>query len=145
MTQENHDPWALLRQAQGWIGYWPLNKPEAGAEALKKRIDAALAEHDAVPPSEEKVDSATPVVEWRADGFGRAAMVGNASLSVWSWKDGWAWSCERHGETTGVAKNEEAAKSAAIAAARGMKCPANSSTPSALAWSRGIDTPDAAR
>ena len=42
MTTEKHDPWALLREAQGWIGYWPLTKPEAGAEILKKRIDAAL-------------------------------------------------------------------------------------------------------
>ncbi len=51
MANEKHDPWALLRQAQGWIGYWPLNKPEAGAEALKKRIDAALAAHE----SQERV------------------------------------------------------------------------------------------
>ena len=63
MTTEKHDPWALLREAQGWIGYWPLTKPEAGAEILKKRIDAALAEHDSVLSSKE-FDESKAI--WRA-------------------------------------------------------------------------------
>ena len=117
MTQEKHDPWALLRQAQGWIGYWPLNKPEAGAEALKKRIDAALAKHDAVPPSEVvwKTTYHDPV-------FHEADLTDDLCLSVLENPHGrFYWSAQLQTQKNGYANTLDEAKSAAIAAARGMK------------------------
>ena len=109
----------LLREARKfvvdaerlWIE-WDNEQEERAVVSMLARIDAALA---------EPLDSATPVVEWRNDGFGRSAVVGNAGLRAWAWKGVWAWSCERHSESTGVAKSEDEAKSAAIAAARGLK------------------------
>ena len=105
---------ALLREAQGWIGYWPLTKPEAGAEILKNRIDAALAEHDV----EDKV-------EWTQDALGYYARVKvEAEIEVFQDLSGeWQWNrtalsdVRRHGS----ANTLDEAKSAAIAAARGMR------------------------
>ena len=48
MTTEQHDPWALLREARGRTGFC-----ECGDEACERagdfarRIDSALARHDA--------------------------------------------------------------------------------------------------
>lgn len=119
MSDEKHDPWALLREARNWVGGWSSILPMAGKDidALRTRIDAALAEHDAVPPSEEKV-------EWREHvGRSHETVISNARLNdsqmvVFSPKDErWYWEVTRFGD----GNTEDEAKSAAIAAARGMR------------------------
>ena len=47
MTQERHDPWALLREAHSFVD------PYEGD--LFERIHAALAAHEAVPPGEDRL------------------------------------------------------------------------------------------
>ena len=79
-------------------------------------IDAALAAHDAVPPSEERVD-------WWSQSQQEASM-GQTLLRVWcagpnTWR--WtAWSPEIF-HKSGMAATLDEAKAAAIAAARGLK------------------------
>jgi len=112
MTQEKHDPWALLREARDQL---------VGAQGMAKvtqtiaRIDAALAEHEA----EQRVDSATPVVEWETDAFGNDYVKnGNVLSMVAQTLDGnFGWETR----TEGYADTEAEAKSAAIAAARRLK------------------------
>jgi hypothetical protein len=107
MTTEKHDPWALLREARDQL---------VGVQGMGKvtqtiaRIDAALA---------EPLDSTTPVVEWKADAFGTEYVRrGNMLSMVTQTLDGnWGWETR----TEGYADTEAEAKSAAIAAARGLK------------------------
>ena len=106
---------ALLREAQGWIGYWPLTKPEAGAEAIKKRIDAALAAHDA-----------EGLVTWLPNGKGVDASVNGYLVEVQPTHDGWwSWRTEQfpvhRDRQHGHKRTMEQAQEAAIAAARGTK------------------------
>lgn len=108
MTTEKHDPWALLREARDQL---------VGVQGMVKvtqtiaRIDAALAEHD------------TPVVEWRPSD--QRVFLDGVSLRVVLHTDGlWVWSVYwplSHRTEQGRVATEEEAKSAAIAAARGMK------------------------
>jgi len=119
------DPWALLREARGRIG-----SCECGDEACEptavfvRRIDAALAAHlDEVPAQ----DSATDVVEWRLGDdcdeefvYHEAYPDSDTGLDVVRFKDGkWRWTMSR--EQQGYCDTLDEAKSAAIAAARGMK------------------------
>ena len=66
MTTEKHDPWALLRET---ILFIKVARDEGAFDCerhamhLLSRIDAAIAEHDAVPSSEECDESKTI---WRA-------------------------------------------------------------------------------
>lgn len=114
MTQERHDPWALLREARE-----DLALAHADLDALRQtrkmstltaRIDAALAEHDAVPPGE---------VMWKSDGgAGLQSNVGDYRLSTFNLRNGgWLWSVENRIPVLTL----DEAKSAAIAAARGMR------------------------
>ena len=121
MANEKHDPWALLREAResmgvlvdvGWIPAEMSNVESRAVECIK-RIDAALAEHDAVPPSEEKV-------EWSTGGplgVESAWIDGDCLLRVrWTGHDA-LWDATRQGREA----DEKKAKAAAIAAARGTK------------------------
>jgi hypothetical protein len=123
MTTEKHDPWALLREAKQIIAANRLMLGHySGArevERLEDRIDAALAEH---------ADSATPVVEsddlWWTPSSHRAKE-GKYEMHVWrmSLKQ-WGWSTCVYQERevgNGLCNTLDEAKSAAIAAARGMK------------------------
>ena len=114
----------LMREARESIAQ-DFDSGPAGRRTLLdllKRIDAALAEH---------ADSATPVVEsvvWRNTPDGEDAVVNNAVLSVWGWRGGWAWQRKPLAEPSylnrtesGLSTTLDEAKSAAIAAARGMK------------------------
>ena len=122
MSTEKHDPWALLREARKfvvdaerlWIE-WDNEQEERAVVSMLARIDDALAEHKA----EERVDSATPVVEWETDAFGNDYVKqGNVLSMVAQTLDGnYGWETR----TEGYADTEAEAKSAAIAAARGMK------------------------
>jgi hypothetical protein len=84
------------------------------ASALFARIDAALA---------ERQDSAQNAVEWRPSD--QRVFLDNVSLRVVHHTDGlWVWSVYwplSHRTEQGRAATEEEAKSAAIAAAKGMK------------------------
>lgn len=123
MTTEKHDPWALLREARE-----DLALAHADLDALRQtrkmstltdRIDAALAEHDAVPPSGEQVDSARPFVEWETDAFGNDYVKqGNVLSMVVQTLDGnWGWETR----VEGYADTEAEAQRAALLAARGMR------------------------
>ena len=111
MTTEKHDPWALLREAQDFVGFLPT-RTDAIEKALsiQRRIDAALA---------ERQDSAQDAVEWTADAFGNNYVKqGNVLLQVAETIDGrWAWGMR----VEGYAPTEAEARRAATAAARGMK------------------------
>ena len=111
------DPWALLREARDTLDSEASTPEELDFVA---RIDAALA---------ESRDSATDVVEsdepsWsRMTPSGYRAAFRSASLDVWRRYDNshWVWEVRPTGYTHGDAPTEAEAKSAAIAAARGMK------------------------
>jgi hypothetical protein len=118
---------ALLREARGHVFNWP-DYTVAQKRSLLDRIDAALAAHEA----EERVDSATPVVEsdiWWSPSSHRASK-GKCDLHVWRMNlKEWGWSTtvyrdhERGREDlgNGVCNTLDEAKAAAIAAARGMR------------------------
>ena len=124
MANEKHDPWALLAQAREALvrAENRMMAPPHQVPDVIQRIDAALA---------ESRDSATPVVEsvvWRNTPDGEDAVVNNAVLGVWGWRHGYAWECKplagpswSHRTESGLSKTPDEAKSAAIAAARGMK------------------------
>jgi hypothetical protein len=117
MTTEKHDPWALLaeiHELQPWLSQ---------DENLAARVEAALAAHrDEVPAQ----DSATDVVESKTRWWPshQETVIDGACMRVWlqdaeNW--GW-WVLKGLGvRDTGFAKTEAEAKSAAIAAARGMR------------------------
>ena len=113
MTTENHDPWALLREARECV----VGRCNTD---LRDRIDAALAEHDAVPPSEEKVEWHTYERSTVLDGI--ICTIGYSPVA--DHEDPWWWRVQ-HAENRkwkfDRVKTEAEAKSAAIAAARGMR------------------------
>lgn len=116
MTQERHDPWALLREARESLdkasrSSWDT-EVVGDVAGTRNRIDAAFAAHDAVPPSEEKV-------EWQTDAFGNDYVKqGNVLSMVAKTLDGnWGWETR----VEGYADTEAEAQRAAIAAARRMK------------------------
>jgi len=105
MSTEKHDPWALLaeiHELQPWLSQ---------DADLATRVEAALAEHD------------TPVVEWRPSD--QRVFLNGVSLRVVLHTDGlWVWSVYwplSHRTQQGRVATEEEAKSAAIAAARGLR------------------------
>lgn len=114
MTTEKHDPWALLRET---ILFIKVARDEGAFDCerhamhLLSRIDAALAEHD------------TPVVEWRPSD--QRVFLDGVSLRIVLHTDGlWVWSVYwplSHRTEQGRVATEAEAKSAALAAARGMK------------------------
>lgn len=105
----------LLREAREMLGNY-LDNPIRPRPRfpLFDRIDAALAEHEA----EERVDSATPVVEWAKN---PQTLEWYAKMSPFfvevHYNNGWKWAVVSSGE----APSEAEAKAAAIAAAKGMK------------------------
>jgi hypothetical protein len=118
MTTEKHDPWALLREVApdrnhdiecGLDGY--------DGDCLRCRVDAALAAHRDVVPAQ---DSAKDVVEWQMTnspiGTTHAYLDGVDLRVRWDGQDA-AWDVTRYGRCA----TEDEAKSAAIAAARGLK------------------------
>ena len=116
MANEAHDPWALLREARealDYVGQVPTGERNSRARALERRIDAALAEH---------ADSATPVVEWIDYGEwgAKSTQIDGFALTVRAHglPGPWHWEAPR---CSGYAATKDEAKSAAIAAARGLK------------------------
>jgi hypothetical protein len=129
MTNEKHDPWALLREARESVYQHKERLLDCDHDhetctcdlAAKKivllsSIDAALA---------ERQDSATNVVEsepmnWMQNGFVVEEQIANVSGGTVVVRDRggtWAWALQRRG----YCATEAEAKSAAIAAAKGMK------------------------
>jgi hypothetical protein len=113
MTTEKHDPWALLREAQDFVGFLPT-RTDAIEKALsiQRRIDAALA---------ERQDSATSVVEWEERQGSYIHDDGVNELRVYLWGDQWHWHTVVEYRANGTCATEDEAKSAAIAAAKGMR------------------------
>lgn len=127
MTTEKHDPWALLAEAREALvrAENRMMAPPHQVPDVIQHIDAALAAH---------ADSATPVVEsddmWWQDKTFRAVvgsitvLVQSNGLHEWYWS---ATSSERRGKyglldsCQGRTNMLDEAKSAAIAAARGMR------------------------
>jgi hypothetical protein len=124
------DPWALLAEARESIeqdfddGKHLLSSDRDRFLLLLARIDAALAAHrDEVPAQ----DSATDVVEWRLGDdcdeefvYYEAYPDSDTGLDVVRFKGGkWRWTMSR--EQQGYGNTLAEAKSAAIAAARGLK------------------------
>jgi DNA primase len=124
MTTEKHDPWALLRQARKVadavvtdarsIAFAQWSPEQHEAEAVRDRIDAALA---------ERQDSAQNAMEWRPSD--QRVFLEGVSLRVVLHTDGvWVWSVYwpvSHRTEQGRVATEAEAKTAAIAAARGTK------------------------
>jgi hypothetical protein len=105
--EKNVDPWALLREARTSLG-------RVSDRNLRARIDAALA---------ERQDSARDVVEsddsvlWDVT----EATCNGLRLVCEEWKGRWAWCIEGVTHLAGECDTLAEAKSAAIAAARGMR------------------------
>jgi hypothetical protein len=114
MTTEKHDPWALLREARNVCEY-PEFIPSSGnishARKVRARIDAALA---------ERQDSAKDVVEWEERQGSYIHDDGVNELRVYLWGDQWRWHTVVEYRANGICTTEAEAKSAAIAAARGL-------------------------
>ena len=101
---------ALLREAQDFVGSLPT-RPNAIEKALsiQRRIDRALAAHDAEPKAVE-----TEAVEWEpCDGFSRTIRV-PFTLEVQRMGRFWEWQAIE----LGVTRTEDEAKAAALKAAR---------------------------
>ena len=108
------DPWALLREARGRIGL-VCDCGEAACERtadFARRLDAALA---------ERQDSAKDVVEWEQRHGSYIHEDGVNELRVHLWGDQWYWQAVVEYRANGICATEAEAKSAAIAAARGMR------------------------
>jgi hypothetical protein len=119
MSDVKSDPWALLAEARDFVEraahIFEDDQYYAEAHDTIARIDAALAEH---------ADSATPVVEWCAvgDTWATAYPVDGVEMTVMRWADGpWKWWTKIETSAQGTCSTEAEAKSAAIAAARGLK------------------------
>jgi hypothetical protein len=127
------DPWELLRQARNeldvlasYVGHpdtkWPtvgLMMTAVAQKKLRDRIEVALAEHE----------SATPVVEWAYD-VGNTQKAGFLDMELVIWPRvlhhlfKWSVTLTRNKvnyNTHGYSNTEAEAKSAAIAAARGLR------------------------
>lgn len=110
------DPWALLREAKRLIAANRLmlghysGVREVGS--LEDRIDAALA---------ERQDFAKDVVEWEQRQGSYIHDDGVNELRVYLWGDQWHWHTVVEYRANGIGTTETEAKSAAIAAARGMR------------------------
>lgn len=111
----------LLREARDFMHQAAISRgpcPDCTECDLRDTIiakaDAALA----APEAEERVDSATPVVEWAKN---PQTLEWYAKMSPFfvevHYNNGWKWAVVSSGE----APSEAEAKAAAITAARGMK------------------------
>ena len=109
------DPWALLREAKRLIATNRLmlghysGVREVGS--LEDSIDAALA---------ERQDSAKDVVEWEQRQGSCIHDDGVNELRVYLWGDQWHWHTVVEYRANGICATEAEAKTAAIAAARGL-------------------------
>ena len=123
MTTEKHDPWALLREARKfvvdaerlWIE-WDNEQEERAVVSMLASIDDALWEARAQEAG-AKVEA--PVV-WETDAFGLdyCKQGGKLLQAVKCANDDrWTWGVR----VEGYADTEAEAKSAAIAAPRGMR------------------------
>lgn len=111
MSDENHDPWALLREARSIVDL-AASRDVRFDNGLLARIDAALAAHEAVSPSE---------VEWIPNGpRGLSGYLKGRveKASVYQTKDGLWWASA---SDVGPFNTLDEAQAAAIAAARGMR------------------------
>ena len=125
-TTEKHDPWALLREAREELNVlasyaedpafkWPSLGLKVRAKAQRKmrdRIDAALAAHDADPPSE---------VVWIPNGpRGLSGYLKGRveKASVYQTTDGLWWASA---SDIGPFDTLDKAQRAALSAARGMR------------------------
>lgn len=124
MTTEKHDPWALLREARGMLSSYPQDSNEVCT--MLGRIDAALATHDVVPPSEEKVEWEEGTDYEKKPWY--EAWIGHIGLHIrrWPWRshkepEVFYWHVWSPLDEDGQAATLDEAQRAAIAAARGMK------------------------
>ena len=114
----NIDPWELLSEARESIEQdfdWGEHDA-AGRQtllSLLKRIDAALAEHDAVLVFEKTVE--WRITEHRPTVF--HILFNGADIEVSLGAERWRWEVTREGDSATL----DEAKSAAIAAAKSMK------------------------
>jgi hypothetical protein len=116
------DPWALLREARDRLSlhmetyFSQQNGSMFLTIDLVNRIDAALA---------GRQDSATDVVEWTKgaseDDYTYAQLDSDTYVDVIQADGQWRWSALREQGCGGYCATEAEAKSAAIAAARGMR------------------------
>jgi hypothetical protein len=108
---------ALAARAHGSIPYFQWDRDQHTADRVLRRIDAALAEH---------ADSAQSAVEWRLGDdcdedfvYYEAYPDSDTGVDAVRFKGGkWRWTMSR--EQQGYCDTLDEAKSAAIAAARGM-------------------------
>lgn len=106
----------LLREARSVVDL-AASRDARFDNGLLARIDAALAAHEA----EERIDSATPVVEWEKRQGDYIHDDGVKELRVYLWGGEWHWRTVVEYRANGTCTTEAEAKAAAIAAARGMK------------------------
>ena len=126
MSTDKHDPWALLREARESVeqdfddGEHLLPQDKDRFRLLLARIDAALAGR-AEGSTKDVVES--DEVKWvRVNPSEYRAIFGAVKVGVWKQydKELWAWDRSKPYQC-GEAKTEAEAKSAAIAAARGVR------------------------
>ena len=115
MANEKHDPWELLREAREALvrAENRMMAPPHQVPDVIQRIDAALAEHE----SKERVEW-FDYGEWGA----KSSKINGFQLTVRAHPPlpggPWHWEAPR---CSGYAATKDEAKSAAIAAARGIK------------------------
>jgi len=108
------DPWALLAEAREAIPCQFPNDRRCRCSGCmtRARIKAALA---------ERQDSATDVVEWEQRQGSCIHDDGVNELRVYLWGDQWHWHTVVEYRANGICATEAEAKTAAIAAARGLR------------------------
>jgi hypothetical protein len=125
MTTEKYDPWALLREARESVYqhkerllYCDHDHETCTCSLAAKKIvllssiDAALA---------ERQNSTTDVVEWEQRQGSCIHDDGVNELRVYLWGDQWHWHTVVEYRANGICATEAEAKTAAIAAARGLR------------------------
>ena len=113
----NKEAVTLLQKARSYIGHNLDCTSVCDECALAARIDAALAAHrDEVPAQ----DSAKDVVEWEQRQGSCIHDDGVNELRVYLWGDQWHWHTVVEYRANGICATEAEAKTAAIAAARGL-------------------------
>jgi hypothetical protein len=113
------DPWVLLREARDFMREVADSRGPCPDCTECDRRDAIIAKADAALA--ERADSATPVVEWEERQGSYIHDDGVNELRVYLWGDLWHWHTVVEYRANGIGTTEAEAKSAAIAAARGLK------------------------
>ena len=107
----NKEAVTLLQEARSYIGHNLDCTSVCDECALAARIEAALA---------ERQNSTTAVVEWEQRQGSCIHDDGVNELRVYLWGDQWHWHTVVEYRANGICATEAEAKTAAIAAARGL-------------------------